>query len=194
MKLPAWPHLVLPFLVLLGLSGCTTPGGTPPAPPAPEASAAPPSRSPEWRHTATRDFERDFPGKGLGVSRRYDGEDGWIDITIYDLGRTWQDGCADPEFTAAFEAACDDIRAAAAAGYYGHLIAEPARSGTAGPLPMRWAKFTYRHQSRSIESYLLMTCARGRLIKARASLFVPVPPTAWDSIRTLLHEQVRLIR
>lgn len=176
------------FGAALLVAGCATAPSSPPVIEPPMSS--PP---PEWRHTATRDFERDFPGKGLGISRRYDSEDGWTDVYVYDLGRTWLDGRDDPGFASAFTSACDDVRAAAASGHYADLRMDAPVDARAGTLPIRSARFTYLHRDRSIEAYVVMTCARGQIIKARVSLFVPVSQAARDSIPELVREQVRLI-
>ncbi|ACB77415.1 hypothetical protein [Opitutus terrae] len=188
-RLQPWVLLGAAF----GLGGCSTPTGTTSQPAAAVAPANPAANVAEWRHTATRDFEHEFPGKGLGVSRRYDSEDGWADVYIYDLRETWVDGCSDPKFAGAFDAACEDVRAAAQLGHYAEVKSDPPETGTAGALPVRWIRFSYRHQGKPIESYLLMTCARGHVLKARVSLFVPTPANAWASVQSLMQQQVRLI-
>lgn len=178
----------------LGLGGCSSPAGPAPQPASVAAASSGATVSAtEWRHTATHDFEREFPGKGLGVARRYDCEDGWADVYIYDLRESWADGCTDPKFPAAFDAACEDVRAAAQLGHYAEVKSDPPGTGMAGALPIRWIRFSYRHQNKPIESYLVMTCVRGHVLKARVSLFVPAPANAWATVQSLVQQQVRLI-
>lgn len=178
----------MPLGIALSLSGCASPASN-----SPPAANTTPAAPPEWRHTTTRDFDHDFPGQGLGVARRFDSEDGWTDVYIYDLGRSWLDGRQDAQFPDAFAAACDDIRATAAAGNYVDFRADAPTDGLAGGLPIRSARFTYRHRDRQIESHLIMTCAHGRMIKARASFFVPVSDAARSSVLSLIQQQIRLI-
>lgn len=170
----AWRWLGAAMLALAGVAcGTPPPGAT--APPAPVTAQAAPSARAEtaWAFQGRKVYENQNPG--LGYSDRFQSEQGWIDVYVYDMRRSdWLTGTADAGFAAHFDQAVNEVRHFGRQGLYAQLQVGETRDLKLGGQDFRTVSFQFQRDGRQMASVTYLTGARGRLVKYRMSLFMPL--------------------
>jgi hypothetical protein len=132
----------------------------------------PQQQAPEvaWQQAGSISYESQFPG--MGSSRRFTSDAGWIDVYTYGLGRNnWQSGLMDPQFDASFESTIKEVRVAQERGVYTDLqVGTPQNTSIAGQ-PFRTVSFRFTLNKKPMHSVTYMSARNGQLLKYRVSIF-----------------------
>ncbi|MDR1789258.1 MAG: hypothetical protein LBR12_02720 [Opitutaceae bacterium] len=157
-------------------------------PAARQPAAQPEEPAVEWRHTASKDYEQEQPGSGLGFSRRFttDISGGVADLFVYSANQRWADGTDDPGFDAHFRGCISEVGKAATAGVYSNLTLKAPFNALVDGLRTRGIKMTYTDGGKDVESYLYLTALNGKLVKLRATFDAPADAAAVNSLTRLL--------
>lgn len=133
------------------------------------AADAPAAPSVAWQHTFTHSFEQQYPGQG--VSYRYAAPVGWVDVYVYSMGRSWQNGIGDPNFATHFDSTIADVRGFAQKGMYSGLEIGPMQDVLVSDQAFRSVSFRYGLKGRQLNSGTFLTARNGMLLKYRISIF-----------------------
>lgn len=148
------------------------------------------SRSITWKHLGSHDYEKQYPG--MGYSRRFQCDEGWIDLYEYTGGYAfWSDKLDDPVFKNLYSSVINEVLVSSKRQGESKIIREEKIQ--VGGVSLLHTEFELTMRERRTESHLYLAPLGGRIIKFRISLSVPGDEALRRSWLNLMGEQLERI-
>lgn len=149
-----------------------------------------------WRQSGSKDFDKERPGEGLGVSREFDCDrnGGGASVEVYSLNKQWVNGTGDPGFDAHFRSFLGDFGRLATEGVYSQLKIDAPQDLLFDGQKTRVIRLTYNtRENVRMETYFFLTGYQGKLVKLLATFSEPADGRLRDSLGELLKWNLSLV-